>query len=149
MASEGEQMNCAGCGRAFFEGQPRFRVGERSFHVPCFSCAKCHKMMMEYSEIDGEAFCKDCTAEHEAEVAAANAAEDAADDAEYLDSLPICGRCGLAIEEQYLSALDKAWHPNCFICDNPACPKGRPALLGYKVANGRAFCCAECKIACD
>eukprot|EP00300_Choanocystis_sp_HF-7_P009378 c1639_g1_i1.p1 GENE.c1639_g1_i1~~c1639_g1_i1.p1 ORF type:complete len:160 (+),score=27.55 c1639_g1_i1:25-480(+) len=141
---------CAACKAEFFPGQTKFRVGEQQYHVPCFKCARCKAIMMDYSEINGVAHCTKCTTALEEEAAAVNAAEydalDAGDEADYFASLPKCAKCTLPIEEQYLTALDATWHPACFVCSNESCPHGRPPLSGsFKVAAGRGYCCAECK----
>ena len=37
--------------------------------------------------------------------------------ADYLEMFaPKCGGCGRAIMENYISALNAQWHPECFVC---------------------------------
>ena len=35
---------------------------------------------------------------------------------------PKCGGCGMPIMENYISALNRQWHPQCFCCWVTDCP---------------------------
>ncbi|KAI1724945.1 LIM domain-containing protein [Ditylenchus destructor] len=50
---------------------------------------------------------------------------------------PHCAKCGLAITEDCLRALDKTWHPKCFVCAH--CRKPFEGVAFY-VENNSPYC---------
>jgi hypothetical protein len=70
---------------------------DKTWHTEHFFCAQCGKQFGEdgFHEKDGKAYCKD----------------------DYFDMFaPKCGGCNRAIMENYISALNTQWHPDCFVC---------------------------------
>jgi len=70
---------------------------DQTWHPECFVCSGCGRQLGDegFHEKDDAAFCKDCYFEQFA---------------------PKCGGCNTPITENYISALNKQWHPNCFVC---------------------------------
>lgn len=75
----------------------------KTWHPGCFNCCNCNSQFGDegYHEMDGKAYCRDC----------------------YYDLYaPKCAGCGNAITDNYISALDGQWHPDCFVCYECRCP---------------------------
>ncbi|XP_044734504.1 leupaxin-like isoform X3 [Chrysoperla carnea] len=70
---------------------------EKTWHTEHFFCAQCGKQFGEegFHERDGKPYCRE----------------------DYFDMFaPKCGGCSRAIMENYISALNSQWHPDCFVC---------------------------------
>lgn len=70
---------------------------DRTWHPEHFFCAHCGAFFGPegFHEKDGKAFCRK----------------------DYFDLFaPKCGGCARAILENYISALNSLWHPECFVC---------------------------------
>ncbi|XP_036384846.1 paxillin-like [Megalops cyprinoides] len=70
---------------------------DRTWHPEHFFCAQCGTFFGPegFHEKDGKAFCRK----------------------DYFDMFaPKCGGCARAILENYISALNSLWHPECFVC---------------------------------
>ncbi|XP_033947545.1 LIM domain-binding protein 3 isoform X2 [Pseudochaenichthys georgianus] len=70
---------------------------DRTWHPEHFFCAQCGSFFGPegFHEKDGKAFCRK----------------------DYFDMFaPKCGGCARAILENYISALNSLWHPECFVC---------------------------------
>ncbi|XP_066146362.1 leupaxin isoform X2 [Euwallacea fornicatus] len=70
---------------------------EKTWHMDHFFCAQCGKQFGEdgFHEREGKPYCRD----------------------DYFDMFaPKCGACNRAIMENYISALNTQWHPDCFVC---------------------------------
>ncbi|XP_072570322.1 paxillin a isoform X2 [Paramormyrops kingsleyae] len=70
---------------------------DRTWHPEHFFCAQCGSFFGPegFHEKDGKAFCRK----------------------DYFDMFaPKCGGCSRAILENYISALNALWHPECFVC---------------------------------
>ncbi|KAJ8681575.1 hypothetical protein QAD02_017367 [Eretmocerus hayati] len=70
---------------------------DKTWHTEHFFCAQCGKQFGEegFHERDGKPYCRD----------------------DYFDMFaPKCGGCNRAIMENYISALNSQWHPDCFVC---------------------------------
>ncbi|MBV96925.1 Paxillin, partial [Eschrichtius robustus] len=80
---------------------------DRTWHPEHFFCAQCGAFFGPegFHEKDGKAYCRK----------------------DYFDMFaPKCGGCARAILENYISALNTLWHPECFVCrqlldDYPKC----------------------------
>uniref|UniRef100_A0A3B3SZ29 Paxillin a n=1 Tax=Paramormyrops kingsleyae TaxID=1676925 RepID=A0A3B3SZ29_9TELE len=68
----------------------------RTWHPEHFVCTHCQEEIgSRFHEKDGKAFCRK----------------------DYFDMFaPKCGGCSRAILENYISALNALWHPECFVC---------------------------------
>ncbi|KAM8916777.1 uncharacterized protein AB9W97_020908 isoform 2-T2 [Spinachia spinachia] len=70
---------------------------DKTWHPEHFFCAQCGAFFGPegFHEKDGKAFCRK----------------------DYFDMFaPKCGGCAHAILENYISALNSLWHPECFVC---------------------------------
>ncbi|CAH2074550.1 unnamed protein product, partial [Iphiclides podalirius] len=70
---------------------------EKTWHTEHFFCAQCGQQFGEdgFHERDGKPYCR----------------------ADYFDMFaPKCGGCSKPIMENYISALNTQWHPDCFVC---------------------------------
>ncbi|XP_018608257.1 paxillin [Scleropages formosus] len=70
---------------------------DRTWHPEHFFCAQCGSFFGPegFHEKDGKAYCRK----------------------DYFDMFaPKCGGCARAILENYISALNALWHPECFVC---------------------------------
>uniref|UniRef100_A0A146W925 Paxillin a n=1 Tax=Fundulus heteroclitus TaxID=8078 RepID=A0A146W925_FUNHE len=70
---------------------------DKTWHPEHFFCAQCGSFFGPegFHEKDGKAFCRK----------------------DYFDTFaPKCGGCSRAILENYISALNSLWHPECFVC---------------------------------
>jgi len=53
--------------------------------------------------------------------------------------IPICSGCGTAIRGPFISALDKTWCPDHFICANPHCQTSLISI-GFVEEEGQLYC---------
>ncbi|XP_037042323.1 leupaxin isoform X3 [Bradysia coprophila] len=70
---------------------------EKTWHTEHFFCAQCGQPFGEdgFHERDGKPYCRN----------------------DYFDMFaPKCNGCNRAIMENYISALNSQWHPDCFVC---------------------------------
>ncbi|XP_063702192.1 leupaxin isoform X2 [Culicoides brevitarsis] len=70
---------------------------EKTWHTEHFFCAQCGQQFGEegFHERDGKPYCRN----------------------DYFDMFaPKCSGCNRAIMENYISALNSQWHPDCFVC---------------------------------
>ncbi|CAN7985124.1 unnamed protein product [Ixodes hexagonus] len=70
---------------------------DKTWHPEHFFCAQCGKQFGEggFHEKDGKPYCKE----------------------DYFELFaPKCGGCNRPITENYISALNGQWHPECFVC---------------------------------
>ncbi|CAH0718804.1 unnamed protein product, partial [Brenthis ino] len=87
---------------------------EKTWHTEHFFCAQCGQQFGEegFHERDGKPYCR----------------------ADYFDMFaPKCGGCNKPIMENYISALNTQWHPDCFVCkdcQNPVKGKTFYAMEG-------------------
>ncbi|XP_019878106.2 leupaxin-like isoform X2 [Aethina tumida] len=91
---------------------------DKTWHMDHFFCAQCGKQFGEdgFHERDGKPFCRD----------------------DYFDLYaPKCGACNRAIMENYISALNSQWHPDCFVCRDCKLP-----------VQGKSFYAVEGKPVC-
>ncbi|XP_015795844.1 paxillin [Tetranychus urticae] len=76
---------------------------DKTWHPEHFFCAQCGKQFGEegYHEKDGKPYCSE----------------------DYFDLFaPKCAGCNSAITDNYISALNSQWHPDCFVCRDCRCP---------------------------
>jgi len=104
---------CGGCGKEI-EGK-RLSAVDKKWHPECFVCAHCkgqfsaEEGFVESADLPYHEKCLD-------EIEAAEQAEAEAAAAGQAETGPICGGCGKAIEGKRMSAMEKKWHPDCFVC---------------------------------
>ncbi|CAH0604375.1 unnamed protein product [Chrysodeixis includens] len=91
---------------------------EKTWHTEHFFCAQCGQQFGEdgFHERDGKPYCRN----------------------DYFDMFaPKCGGCSKPIMENYISALNTQWHPDCFVCKD--CEKA---------VKGKSFYAMEGKPVC-
>jgi hypothetical protein len=97
---------CVVCGKATDEYSKGMMVDGKAYHVSCFTCGQCHKVIGagRYYAHDGKSFCSvDCI----------NAVREAKGEFQK------CDRCHHAITTGgILKALNQTFHDTCFTCTN-------------------------------
>ncbi|KAG8224198.1 hypothetical protein J437_LFUL002652 [Ladona fulva] len=91
---------------------------EKTWHTEHFFCAQCGKQFGEegFHEKEGKPYCRD----------------------DYFDMFaPKCGGCNRPIMENYISALNGQWHPDCFVCRD--C-KNAVSGKSFYVMEGKPVC---------
>ncbi|GFR58615.1 transforming growth factor beta-1-induced transcript 1 protein [Elysia marginata] len=90
----------------------------KMWHPEHFFCAHCGRPFGEedFHEKNGQAYCR----EHYFQMFA-----------------PKCGGCGLPIMDNYISALNRQWHPECFVCWECRAPFGAGSFFEYE---GLPYC---------
>lgn len=81
----------------YFSRQACVTAMDQTWHPEHFVCAQCGKPFGEsgYHEKDGKPFCRE----------------------DYYGLFaPKCSGCDRAIMDNYISALNGHWHPECFVC---------------------------------
>jgi len=91
-------------------------VGGKTYHVKCFSCAKCKREIgtKPYFEVNGQNVCESCN-----------------------PASGRCAGCNQPVTGKVLVALDKKWHPEHFSCQR--CQKPFPNGQFFE-ANGLPYC---------
>lgn len=87
---------------------------EQTWHPEHFFCAQCGKNFGKdgFHEKNGKAYCPE----------------------DYFDMFaPKCGGCHRAIMDNYITALNVQWHPDCFVCG--VSPYLRFIINGFKYLN--------------
>lgn len=89
--------NCAYCNNPIKDGKIVSALGKQ-FHPAHFFCSQCGKVFdakVSYIEYDKKAYCQE----------------------DYLQLFAgRCSGCHKPLDGEYISAMDKDWHTNCFIC---------------------------------
>lgn len=91
---------------------------DKTWHPEHFFCAQCGDFFGPegFHEKDGKAFCR----------------------RDYFDVFaPKCGGCARAIFENYISALNSLWHPECFVCRECYTPFINGSFFDHE---GQPFC---------
>ncbi|BFZ04528.1 hypothetical protein BsWGS_07566 [Bradybaena similaris] len=91
---------------------------EKMWHPEHFFCAQCGRLFGEedFHEKNGKAYCRE----------------------DYFQMFaPKCGGCALPIMENYISALNRQWHPECFVCWDCRNPFGAGSFFDYE---GLPYC---------
>ncbi|KAK3084907.1 hypothetical protein FSP39_021178 [Pinctada imbricata] len=91
---------------------------DMTWHPDHFFCAQCGNPFGDdgFHEKDGKAYCRIC----------------------YLEMFaPRCGGCGKPILDNYISALNRHWHPECFVCRECHMPFGGRSFFDHE---GQPYC---------
>ncbi|XP_041350215.1 paxillin-like isoform X2 [Gigantopelta aegis] len=91
---------------------------DRTWHPEHFFCAKCGRAFGEegFHEREGKAYCRD----------------------DYYEIFaPKCGGCGNPIMDNYITALNRHWHPECFVCWDCHAPFGGGSFFDHE---GLPYC---------
>lgn len=94
--SEVSKDVCGFCRKYVNLSEPAIEALNRTYHEACFQCRSCHIPLAskQYYNKAGIPLCEDC----------------------YQASLELCWACGEVIKHQVMRALERAYHPQCFIC---------------------------------
>ncbi|XP_020789855.1 filamin-binding LIM protein 1 [Boleophthalmus pectinirostris] len=87
---------CGFCRKSVNLSEPAIEALNRTYHEACFQCRSCHIPLAgkQYYNKAGIPLCEDC----------------------YQASLELCWACGEVIKYQVMRALERAYHPQCFMC---------------------------------
>uniref|UniRef100_UPI00398E3518 filamin-binding LIM protein 1 isoform X2 n=1 Tax=Pristiophorus japonicus TaxID=55135 RepID=UPI00398E3518 len=87
---------CAVCNQLIPPTIPAINTMNKIFHEDCLKCRKCQCRLVgkTYYNLDGNPHCDSC----------------------YQNTMEKCGKCGKALMDQIIRAMDKAFHPQCFTC---------------------------------
>jgi len=137
---------CAGCEKEL--GERRLSALNKKWHKECFVCRLCKGSISEgYFERQGFPYCSNCkdkvpsnkpidTAPHD-KPAESKPPEAKPAEVKHVD---LCPACNQPLGPKRVSALDKKWHPECFVCT--LC-KGSVAS-GFVERGGHPYC-LSCK----
>ncbi|XP_033821920.1 filamin-binding LIM protein 1 [Periophthalmus magnuspinnatus] len=94
--SEDSKDVCGFCRKSVNLSEPAIEALNRTYHEACFQCRSCHIPLAgkQYFNKAGIPLCEDC----------------------YQASLELCWACGEVIKYQVMRALERAYHPQCFMC---------------------------------
>ncbi|KAI2647868.1 Filamin-binding LIM protein 1 [Labeo rohita] len=95
---------CGFCRKPVPLSEPAIEALNRTYHAACFQCRQCHAPLAAkiYYNKSGIPLCDDC----------------------YQASLEPCWACGDVIKDHVIRALERAYHPPCFVCTTCRQPIG-------------------------
>uniref|UniRef100_A0A8C8I685 LIM zinc-binding domain-containing protein n=1 Tax=Oncorhynchus tshawytscha TaxID=74940 RepID=A0A8C8I685_ONCTS len=114
-SSGGEQKEPSQRIQGSLEDETAIEALNRTYHASCFQCHIPLAGKLYYNKA-GIPFCKDC----------------------YQASLELCWACGEVIKDQIIRALERAYHPLCFICATCSQPIGEQSFAQGEV--GEVYC---------
>lgn len=109
---------CGFCRKPVALSEPAIEALNRTYHSSCFQCRQCHAALagkMYYNKA-GIPLCEDC----------------------YQASLEPCWACGEVIKDHVIRALERAYHPPCFVCTTCRQPIGEQRFAQGEV--GEVYC---------
>ncbi|KAI4871953.1 hypothetical protein NFI96_025522 [Prochilodus magdalenae] len=109
---------CGFCRKPVALTEPAIEALNRTYHSSCFQCRQCHAPLagkMYYNKA-GIPLCEDC----------------------YQASLEPCWACGEVIKDHVIRALERAYHPPCFVCTTCRQPIGEQRFAQGEV--GEVYC---------
>ncbi|KAJ7999455.1 hypothetical protein DPEC_G00194610 [Dallia pectoralis] len=109
---------CGFCRKPVALSEAAIEALNRTYHAACFQCRQCHIPLagkMYYNKA-GIPLCEDC----------------------YQASLELCWACGEVIMEQVIRALERVYHPTCFICSTCSRQIGEQRFAQGEV--GEVYC---------
>jgi len=110
IASHAKLDLCAGCGKIIM-GDVSHAMNKK-WHIYCFVCSTCGATVSdEYYEFEGKAFCRK-------------------DFNKFYNGV-VCAGCRKPLAGKKLKALEKEWHPSCFVCFK--CKKNFPEMEYYDI----------------
>ncbi|XP_055073321.2 filamin-binding LIM protein 1 isoform X1 [Misgurnus anguillicaudatus] len=109
---------CGFCRKPVLLSEPAIDALNRSYHAACFQCRQCHTPLAAklYYNKSGIPLCEDC----------------------YQASLEPCWACGDVIKDHVIRALERAYHPPCFVCTTCRQPIGEQRFAQGEV--GEVYC---------
>jgi len=111
---------CTKCDKVIENETVRPKGSGKPYHTDCFCCVKCEQPLQgKYFTNETGMICENC----------------------FAASREKCARCGRAIMESTLKALDQVYHPKCFVCS--MCPKSLEGVEFF-VTEDKKPMCKEC-----
>ncbi|XP_076123978.1 filamin-binding LIM protein 1 [Alosa pseudoharengus] len=109
---------CGFCRKSVALSEPAIEALNRTYHATCFQCRQCHIPLAGklYYNKAGIPLCEDC----------------------YQASLEPCWACGEVIKDHVIRALERAYHPPCFVCTTCKQPIGEQRFAQGEV--GEVYC---------
>ncbi|XP_051551224.1 filamin-binding LIM protein 1-like [Myxocyprinus asiaticus] len=109
---------CGFCRKPVALSEPAIDALNRTYHEACFQCRQCHMPLAAkmYYNKSGIPLCEDC----------------------YQASLEPCWACGDVIKDHVIRALERAYHPPCFVCTTCRQPIGEQKFAQGEV--GEVYC---------
>ncbi|KAG7319341.1 hypothetical protein KOW79_017815 [Hemibagrus wyckioides] len=109
---------CGFCRKPVALSEPAIEALNRTYHSNCFQCRQCHAALAGkiYYNKAGIPLCEDC----------------------YQASLEPCWACGEVIKDHVIRALERAYHPPCFVCTTCRQPIGEQRFAQGEV--GEVYC---------
>ncbi|XP_063071100.1 filamin-binding LIM protein 1 [Engraulis encrasicolus] len=109
---------CGFCRKSVALTEPAIEALNRTYHAACFQCRQCHIPLAGklYYNKAGIPLCEDC----------------------YQASLEPCWACGEVIKDHVIRALERAYHPPCFVCTTCRQPIGEQRFAQGEV--GEVYC---------
>ncbi|XP_051549206.1 filamin-binding LIM protein 1 isoform X1 [Myxocyprinus asiaticus] len=109
---------CGFCRKLVVLSEPAIDALNRTYHAACFQCRQCHTPLAAkmYYNKSGIPLCEDC----------------------YQASLEPCWACGDVIKDHVIRALERAYHPPCFVCTTCRQPIGEQRFAQGEV--GEVYC---------
>uniref|UniRef100_A0A8C8HL54 Filamin binding LIM protein 1 n=2 Tax=Oncorhynchus tshawytscha TaxID=74940 RepID=A0A8C8HL54_ONCTS len=109
---------CGFCRKPVALSETAIEALNRTYHASCFQCRQCHIPLAGklYYNKAGIPLCEDC----------------------YQASLELCWACGEVIKDHVIRALERAYHPPCFICATCSQPIGEQRFAQGEV--GEVYC---------
>ncbi|KAK2906460.1 hypothetical protein Q8A67_005445 [Cirrhinus molitorella] len=109
---------CGFCRKPVPLSEPAIEALNRTYHAECFQCRQCHAPLAAkiYYNKSGIPLCDDC----------------------YQASLEPCWACGEVIKDHVIRALERAYHPPCFVCTTCRQPIGEQRFAQGEV--GEVYC---------
>ncbi|XP_050956584.1 filamin-binding LIM protein 1 isoform X1 [Labeo rohita] len=109
---------CGFCRKPVPLSEPAIEALNRTYHAACFQCRQCHAPLAAkiYYNKSGIPLCDDC----------------------YQASLEPCWACGDVIKDHVIRALERAYHPPCFVCTTCRQPIGEQRFAQGEV--GEVYC---------
>lgn len=118
--------NCARCNGPFGDHEEMAHTGQDEYwHLRCFVCAQCFRPFNddhEYYKFNGRMYCER--------------------DFRTLFA-PSCSKCNQFIIGRFIRALNRCWHPNCFLCNECQLPL---ADHGFVKTSKDTALCHDCNI---
>jgi len=112
---------CTKCGKKIEENTIRTKGSNDAYHPDCFVCHTCGSVLHGkfFKTDDGNHLCE----------------------SDFMDTREKCFRCGRAVMELSLKALNNIYHPDCFMCS--LCPKRLDGEVFYFSSETKQPLCKE------
>ena len=121
-----QAIPCAACG-SNITTTDGICINNKYYHRACFQCGLCSKLFSPADEIfmgaDNQILCQDCKTSNPDKVKTAE----------------VCVYCKRPIHTAAMVALDRKWHPECFVCTDCSV-----ALTGFFRDSGGVPYCESC-----